>query len=109
MTVTRYVDDASLQRVLGREGDRVDDKIELAPVLGDTFEYRLHLAGRAHVERKHDLGLELLGERLDVFLCLVVEIGDRELGPERAKRLSAAPGNRLIVGDADDETLLAFE
>ena len=107
--VPRHVDDAALQRLLGREGDGVDDKIELAPVLGDTFEDRLHLAGRAHVERHHDRSFQLAGERLDVFLRLVVEIGHRQLRPERPERLGAAPRDRLVVGNADDEAPLAFE
>ena len=38
--------------------------------------------------------------------CLVVEIGDRGLGPERSKRLGATPGNRLIVGDFDNKSSL---
>jgi hypothetical protein len=87
----------------------VHGEIEPAPVLGDALEHRLHLAGRAHVERHHDRGFQLAGKRLDVFLRLVVEIGHRQLGPERPKRLGAAPGDRLVVGDADDETFLALK
>ena len=108
-TLPRHVDDAPLQRLLGREGDRMHDEIELAPILGDALEHRLHLAGRAHVERHDDRRLELARERLDVFLRLVVEIGHRELGAERAERLGAAPGDRVFVGDADDQASLAFE
>src|SRR5262249_31902883 len=40
---------------------------------------------------------------------LVVEVGHRELGAERPKGLGASPGDRLLVGDADDETSLALE
>ena len=107
--VARHIDDAALQRVLGRKGDRVHDEIELAPVLADAFEHRLHLAGRVHVERHEDRRFELAGQRLDVFLRLVVEIGDRELRAERPERLGATPGDRVIVGDADDQSLLAFQ
>ena len=107
--VARHVDDAPLQRVLRRKGDGVHDEIELAPVLGDALEHRLHLAGRVHVERHDDRRFELARERLDVFLRLVVEIGHGDLGAERPERLGAAPGDRIFVGDADDEALLAFE
>ena len=51
----------------------------------------------------------LTRERLDEFLGLFVEIGDRELRAERAKCLGAAPGDRMLVGDADDQAALAFE
>jgi hypothetical protein len=87
----------------------VHDEVEPAPVLADALEHRLHLAGRAHVERHHDRRLELTGERLDEFLGLVVEIGHRQLRPERPKRLGAAPCDRMLIGDADDEASLAFQ
>ena len=103
--VPRHVDDASLQRLLRREGDRMDDEIELAPRLGDPFEHRLHLARHAHVERHDDRRFEFACERLDVFLGLVVEIGHREFGAERAECLGAAPGDRMFIGNADDEAL----
>ena len=63
----------------------------------------------AHVQRHEDRRLELARQRLDEALRLLVEIGDRELGAERAEGLGAAPGDRLVVGDADDQALLAFE
>ena len=50
-----------------------------------------------------------LRQRLDVFLRLVVQIRDGELRAEGAERGGAAPCDRLLVGDADDEALLAFE
>ena len=50
-----------------------------------------------------------LRQRLDVLLGLFVQIGDGEIGPERTKRLGAAPGDRLVVGDADDQPLLALQ
>ena len=56
-----------------------------------------------HVQRHEDRRLDLARERLDVGLGLVVEIGDRELGAEGAEGAGAAPGDRLVVGDADDQ------
>ena len=105
----RHVDDPALQRLLGREGDGVNDEIEAAPFLGDALKNRLQLTRSAHIERHHDRRFELARQRLDIFLCLVIEIGDREFRPERPKGLGAAPGDRLIIGDADDQTPLAFE
>jgi hypothetical protein len=47
--------------------------------------------------------------RLHISFGFFVEIGHRELGPERTERFSAAPRNRVIVGDANDDAPLAFE
>jgi hypothetical protein len=43
------------------------------------------------------------------MLGFFVEIGHRELGPERTEHFSAAPRDRVIVGNANDEAPLAFE
>ena len=107
--VARHVVDAAAERVLGREGDRVDEEVELAPVCGDALEDRLELAVGHHVHRHEDRRLDLARERLDMRLRLVVEVGDRELGAEGAEGAGAAPGDRAVVGDADDQALLAFE
>src|SRR5207245_3498506 len=47
--------------------------------------------------------------RLDVFLRLVVEIGHGELSSERPECFSAAPSDRIFIGNADDEAFLALE
>ena len=104
-----HVGDAAAEGVLGREGDRVDEEVEPAPVGGDAVEDRFELAVRHHVHRQEDRRLDLARERLDVRLGLVVEVGDRELGAEGAEGAGAAPGDRLVVGDADDQALLAVE
>ena len=49
------------------------------------------------------------GEWLDMRAGTVVQPGDGELGADHAERLGAAIGNRLVVGDADDERLLSAE
>src|SRR5262249_52917832 len=40
---------------------------------------------------------------------LVVEVSHRQFRPEGAERLGAAPGDRLIVGDADDQPAFSLE
>ena len=94
---------------LRRKGDRMHDEIELAPFGRDPLEHRLELALGHHVHRHEDRCLDLARQRLDMRLCLVVEIGDREIGAEGAKGSGTAPGDRVVIGDADDETLAAFE
>ena len=77
----------------------------MAPILADAFKHSLDLAGYANVERQQDRGRNFVGEWLDEPLGLVVEIGDGKLRAERAECLGATPGDRLIVGDTDDEAL----
>ena len=84
-------------------------EVELAPFLGDVLEYPLRLALDHDVERHEDRRLQRLGKRIDVLFGLFVEIGDGDIGTERTKRLGAAPGDRLIVGNADNESLFAFQ
>ena len=87
----------------------MEPDIELAPFLLDRVEDRFQLAFRLEVQRHEDLGTDLLGQRLDVRLGLVVEIGDGEVRAEGAESLGAAPGDRLIVGDSGNQRLLALE
>ena len=87
----------------------MEREIEPAPAPLDLREHGLELALDLDVERHEDRRFELLGERLDVRLRLVVQVGDGELGAERAEGPGAAVGDRVLVGDADHEPFLAFE
>src|SRR5262249_50340315 len=84
-------------------------KVELAPDFADFLENSLRLAGDANVERHHNRSFESLRERIDKFFGFVVQIAHGELSPQGTKCLGAAPGDRLIVGNADHESLLAVE
>ena len=85
----------------------MEQDVQLAPFLPDHVEKRLFLIRIGDVERLDDLGVQLLGERTDIFLGLLVEIGDRKIGALSVKRLGAAIGNGLIIGDADNQRLLS--
>ena len=61
---------------------------------GDAVEHRFELAVLHHVHRQEDRRLDLGRQRLDEALRLVVEVGDRELGAQRAEGAGAAPGDR---------------
>ena len=65
--------------------------------------------GTADIHRQEDRSFDLPRQRLDMGLGLVVEIGDRELGAERAEGARAAPCDRAVVGDADDQALAAVK
>ena len=105
----RAVEEAALQVFLRREGDRVHQDVEPAPLLVDRLEHRLELARRRDVERQEQRRLQLARQRLDVRPGLLVEVGDREVGAELAERLGAAVGDRAVVGDADDQRLGALQ
>lgn len=53
--------------------------------------------------------LNRAGQRLDKRLGLVVEIGQHDFCAGLAKGSRTTPGNRLIVGDADDQRALALQ
>ena len=58
---------------------------------------------------RENLRADRLGERLDVRLALSLNGGDRDLGPSSWKTRAARAVGSILVGDADDERLLAFE
>src|SRR3954451_15583155 len=87
----------------------MDEEIEFSPFISDAFKYGLKLTRRVDIERHEDIGIERPRQRFDMLLRLVVEIGDRHLRAQRTERLGAAPGYRLVVGDADDEALLMLQ
>ena len=87
----------------------MQQEIEPAPFLLDALEHLFGLPFGIHVERHEDRRLELLRQRFDMLLCPFVQIGDRELRAQRPKRLGASPRDRLIVGDADDQSLSSLQ
>src|SRR6516162_2964117 len=87
----------------------MNHEIELAPFLANLFENGLHLTFDAHVKWHQNGCLQLVRERFDMFSCFLVQIRGGDLCTQPAKRLLAAPGDRLIIGNTNNETLLAFE
>src|SRR5437868_15457743 len=108
-TVALNVDHPSVQRLLRGERDRVKQKIESAPLLLDALERLFHLSFSSHVERHEDRRLKLLRQRFDMFLCPVVQISDRQFRAKGPKRFRAPPSDRLIIGDADNETFSSLQ
>src|SRR5579871_168524 len=98
-----------MQRLLWRKRDRMQQKIELAPFLLDVLEHLLHLPFHGDVERQEYRSLKVFCERLDVLLRFLVQIGDGKLRSQRTKRLGTPPGDRLVVGDTDDQALASLE
>ena len=79
----RAVQEPALEVLLRREGDGVDQAVQLPPASPDEVEHRLELAGDAHVQRGGERRSHLAGERLDVGPCLLVQPGDRQLRPQQ--------------------------
>jgi len=70
--------------------------------LGEKLLREERLAFDLKIERHEQRRIEFLGQRLDIGLSLLVEIGDGEVGAECAKRFGATVSDRLVVGDASD-------
>ena len=52
---------------------------------------------------------ELACERLYIFLSFIVEVGDSDLCPKRPECLGTAPGDRILVGNTNDEAPFTFK
>src|SRR5579871_1037644 len=98
-----------MQRLLWRKRDRMQQEIELAPLLLDALEDLLHLPFHCNVERQEYRSLQVFCERLDVLFRFLVQIGDGKVRSQRTKRLGTSPGDRLVVGDTDDQALASLE
>ena len=87
----------------------MQQEIEPPPFLCDPLEHLLGLPLHHDVERHEDRRFQRLRERFDVLLGTVVQVGDREFGPERTKRPCASPSDGLLVGDANNEAFFPFQ
>ena len=85
------------------------EKIEFAPYAGNLLEHCLHLAAGANVKRHHNRSLKRLRQRLNIFFGFVVQVSHSELGAQGSKCLCATPGDRLVVGNSDDQPFLALK
>ena len=86
---------SAISRLPQELADRLEDRFEL-PVLAD-------------VAGSEDGRPELVGQRLDIRLRLLVQVGHREIRSELPKNPSASVGDRVLVGDADDEGTLPLK
>jgi hypothetical protein len=66
------VHDAAVQIVFGRIGNGIQQKIQLAPLLGDALEHRFELTRLLDVERHENLATQLFGQRFHIGFCTVV-------------------------------------
>ena len=77
--------------------------VETAPGPSDFLEDGLELTFLLHVQWQEDRRLEFPGQWLDEGASLVVQVGDRQLGPLLSEGSGTAVGDRSVVGDANHE------
>ena len=101
------VEQGALQVLLRGEGDGVQGDVEPAPRPADLLEDRFQLPRLLHVEGQENRRLQLPRQGLDVRPGLVVQVSDGQLGAELAEGASTAERDRVLVGDAEHQGLLA--
>ncbi len=106
---SRTIEQSALKVVFRREGDRVNEAVELSPAGADQRKQFLQLAGVFDIERSGDLGAQSLRERLDVRTGLVVEPCHGKVGAGLPEGGRAAVSDRMLVRDADDQRLVPLE
>ena len=99
---------AAVELILVGEGDRVHHEVDLAPFLPEHAEYGVDGRGIDDIAMAEQDAVEFLGERLDPLLQRVALPGERDLRPRRVAGPGDAPGNRAVVGDAENDPALAL-
>jgi hypothetical protein len=105
----RAVQQATLQIGLRGEGNGMEQQVKLAPSLSDRVEDGIELRLVRHIKRHHDLGAHRRGHGHHMRPCLVILVGDGEVGATLVEGLGAAGGDGGFVGHADDQRLLAAQ
>ena len=99
---------AAVELIFVGEGDCVHHEVDLAPFLLEHLKYRVHSRGLGDVTMAEQHAAEFFGQRLDTLLERVALPGQRNFSARRMAGLGDAPGNRAIVGDAEDHSALAL-
>ena len=105
--LARRVGVASRQLAAVREGQRVHDEVEAAPLLLDLGEGVVDALEVGHVAIEDDVGARLLGERYGAPAERVALVGEGELGALTGEHPRDAPCDRALVGNSHDEAALA--
>jgi hypothetical protein len=103
------LDEALLQVVRLREGDRVDEEIEATKAADDGVERLLDRGVVARIHLDAEVRADAGGEVADVLLDALTLVGEGQLGTLPVQLLRDAPRDRAPVRDTADESELAFE
>ena len=107
--VARGVDEAALQVLPLGEGEGVDEDVERVVRLAPAREDPLDLLVGLDVARLDEGRPDRLGQRPDALLDQALDRREADLGALGVERLGDPPGDRVVVGDAEDERRLAVE
>jgi hypothetical protein len=83
-------------------------EVDLAPFFPEQIERGVDGCGIGDVAMAQQQSAEFLGQRLDPLLQRVALPGERDLRAGFAACLGDAPGDRAVVGDAEDHSALAL-
>ncbi len=86
----------------------MDHKVDLAPFLPEHVEDGVDGRGIGDVAMAEQDAAEFLGQRLDPLLQRVALPGECDFRARRVAGLGDAPGNRAVVGDAENHSALAL-
>jgi hypothetical protein len=85
----------------------MNNEIEPAPLFLDRRKDGIHRGGVGDVTMAGDKAFHLRGQRLNPAFERVALIGEGELRPLLVAGARDTPGNRPVVGDAEDQATLA--
>ena len=86
----------------------MDHEIDLAPLLLEHVESGVDGRGIGDIAVAEQDAAEFLGQRLDAFFQRVALPGQRDLRARRVAGFGDPPGNRAIVGNAENYSALAL-
>ena len=93
----------------GRETDRMQQAVELAPGLAQVAEQRFYLLVAADVAREDQFAVELLREIDDPVLEAVADIGECQLGAFTFAGLGDAVCDGTVGQQARDQNFFALQ
>ena len=100
-------DEGAFEGLLVGEGDGVDEKVDLAPLVLDFAEGPFHVVVAHHVSLNEELDADGFGELAHPAFH-GADIGEAKLRALGVQLLGDAPGDGDLVGDAHDEAALAL-
>src|SRR5258708_29631425 len=89
------------------KGDGMNHKVDRAPFCGSGGKHRVNRGWVRHVAMATPDPAGRRGKRLNPLRERVALVGEGEFCPMRPRRLRDAPGNRSVVGNAQDQAALA--
>jgi hypothetical protein len=104
----RRINGAAFKLVFVRKGNRMNHKVNLAPFFAQFLKAGFDRSGIGYVafnQRRRER--KFFRQRDDPFFQSFVLIGNGDLRTLRIKRLSNAPGNGFVIGEAHNQALFA--